>query len=122
MFHIKKCLNLKDIDNGENYLFSLYVLCSFIAKSRACRKCGTYCFCGAVHVCTNLTLSPPTITFKMHRLLFIMKKYNSRTEKAFSEAFNVSRHRKIDFESQILALFDGTVHQGILKIRFLLYS
>ena len=40
-----------------------------------------------------------------------MKKYNSRTEKAFSEAFNVSRHRKIDFESQILALFDGTVHK-----------
>ena len=40
-----------------------------------------------------------------------MKKYNSRTEKAFSKTFNVSRHRKIDFESQILALFDGTVHK-----------
>ena len=28
-----------------------------------------------------------------------------------SEAFNVSWHRKIEFESQILALFDGTVHK-----------
>ena len=31
--------------------------------------------------------------------------------KKLSEALNVSRHRKIDFESQIWALFDCIVHK-----------
>ena len=35
-----------------------------------------------------------------------------------SEAFNVSRHRKVDFENQILTLFDGTVHKVQYVIQF----
>ena len=35
-----------------------------------------------------------------------------------SEAFNISKHRKIDFESQIVPLFDGTFHKVQYVIQF----